>query len=226
MTDKLCYTEQTMNKKLLLFSFFLFSFLLLRPSVVNAQDVQLTNPAAPTPKSKLLRQIIVQNDLEEPIANLVIVCKQIPKKLDDSSENEIVTHELTTDSLGQTNLEVSETENFVFSCTSKTPTTTDYCWYFPNPTISFNMNENIEKNKPIYLVAQTSPDTCNKQYSEDELKKGIETLLPSGTPLPFNNKNLAYATPTPTPNIENAPTTENTETTLWQWIVQKIKALF
>ncbi len=83
----------------------------------------------------------------------------------------------------------------------------------------------LKKNKPIYLVGQTSPETCNKEFSEAELKNGIEEFLPSGTPLPFKNKNLAYASPTPLP-VQESTDLENKEITLWQWIVLKIKALF
>ncbi len=214
-----------MNKKLLLLSFFLLFILSLSTSKVNAQDIQSTNNPATSPKSKLLRKIIVQTDLEKPIANFNILCKQMPKKLGNINENEIVSYELTTNNSGEVILEVENNMDVVFSCKSQSATTPDYCWYFPNPTISFDIYNASEKNKPIYLVGQTSPETCNKTYTETELKNGIEKLLPSGSPLPFKNKNLAYATPTPTPSLENAPT-ENTEITLWQWLVMKFKALF
>lgn len=173
------------------------------------------------------RTIIVQTDLEEPINNQTIICKQLPKKIDSVLESEIALHEIVTNDSGEASLTVIDPENSIFSCTSKEVATTDYCWYFPSPTVFFDIYEETEKNKPVYLVGQKSPETCGKTFTETELQNGIANLLPSGTPMPFQNKNL---TP-PTPNLPPSATTqisveENKELTLWQWIVLKIKSLF
>ncbi len=125
--------------------FLLLSWLFFTP-VVHAQEVS----PSPEPEKKFSRTIIVQDDLEKPIPNFDLICKQMPKKLEQITENEVIFHELTTNESGEAVLGVSDNTNFIFTCTSKKSTTPDYCWYFPNPTISFDVYEDTEK-KQTYL---------------------------------------------------------------------------
>jgi len=186
----------------------------------ETNETEISDSMAP----KLSKTIIVQNDLEEPIPNHELKCKQIPIKLEAVKESETTWFELTTNESGEAQLDVEKNDGVIYSCESKAPTTQDYCWYFPMTTIFFEIYDNEEKNIPVYLVSLASPDTCGKEFSEAELKN-IEKYLPSGTPAPFQNKNLIPSTPTPTPEIIQ-PSETSEEITLWQWIVFKIKSLF
>lgn len=191
---------------------------------VQAQEAAST--ANSTTQGKTYsRTIIVQTDSEESVANQAVLCRQTPKKLGLIAADEVVVHEITTNESGAALLEFTDIPSSMFICSSKEITTADYCWYFPHSTISFEIYEESEKNKPVYLVGQTSPDTCNKELTQEELENGISTLLPQGTALPFTNKNLMPATPAPEAMVENIET-DNQEITLWQWIVQKLRTLF
>lgn len=200
------------------FVFFLLFTLFLAPPAF-AQET-----SAP-PTSNYSRTIVVQTDLEEPVTNHTIICKAVPKTVGLVNESEIIFYEIETNESGEATLNVPDTKDFTFSCESKELTTKDYCWYFANSTMHFDIYESQEKNTSVYLVGQTSPETCNKQLSEAELKTGIENLLPQGTVLPFTNKNLTPELPTPIPSIVPQEEIE-TEITLWQWILSKLKSLF
>ena len=192
---------------------FLLASLFFPPSV-NAQEGTNT------------RTIIIQTDLEEPVANQTVICKQIPKKLGQVSANEITLHELTTNDSGEAVLGVTDSKNMIFTCETKEKTTTDYCWYFPHATSSFDIFDDSELNKPVYIVGQKSPETCNKEFSQEQLDAGITALLPQGTVLPFTNKNLIPETPKPQiiPESTQQPTDETL--TLWQWLFLKLRAIF
>lgn len=184
---------------------------------------QVSAQESSPPIQTYTRKIIVQTDDEQPVANHTVVCTQTPKKPGLVDEEEIKTHEITSNESGEVLLEVTEYKNFIFMCESKEPTTNDYCWYFPQSTVSFDIYELYNLNTPVYLVGQKSPETCNKEFTQEELEAGITSFLPQGTVLPFTNKNLIPKLPTPSP----VPITERgQEVTLWQWFVEKIKWLF
>ena len=221
--------------------------LLFFTTSVQAQET--TTQESNSEQNRVSQTIIVQTDSEEPIKNQTLLCRQTPKKLGIVTASETILHEVTTNELGVVILMVTDGENSIFSCTSKELTTPDYCWYFPHPTISFELSQGAVDNsenldgqdnqlnqdnrdtqgkrseKPVYLIGQLSPDTCNKELTEQELKNGITNLLPQGTALPFTNKNLIP--PTPEPEIIADDTKESEqEITLWQWIMAKLRSLF
>lgn len=198
--------------------FFLLVTLFFAPPIFAQEENSL-------PTTNYSRAIVVQTDLEEPVANHAIICREIPKTIGLLNESDVVIHEIVTNESGEAILNVTDNKNVLFACESKELTTKDYCWYFPNSTMHFDIYDSKEDNKAIYLVGQTSPETCNKQLSDEEIKAGIQNLLPQGSALPFTNKNLTPEPPTPSPTIEPFEETE-TEITLWQWILSKIKSIF
>lgn len=212
----MCYTKVEMK---ILF-FLLISFFTVNP--VFAQEAPIEN----APEAKYSRPIILQTDLEETVANEIIVCREMPKKLGLVTEDEIVTHEITTDTHGEAVLGVSTITEKIFTCSKKTITTPDYCWYFPYSTASFEIYEEDAKNEPLYIIGIKSPDTCNKEFSEAELKDGIATLLPQGTAAPYTNKNAYPEPPAVLDPTQNQTEQINEELTFWQWLIAKIKSIF
>jgi len=220
-------------KQHILFFFFLITFVnLLSVNKVSAQEVTVQEVStAEASKNDIEKQlvkqkIIVQTDNEQIIPQHEVICKQTPRKIGLIEEDEITLHSIITDDNGEAIIEVNLNDNSIYTCTSKELTTKDYCWYFPYQTMSFGYPEAQQNERPIYLVGQTSPDTCNSEFSQSELEQGIENLLPSGTPEPFTNKNLIIPVETPDPEIVQSSQSDYSEITLWQWFVAKIKALF
>lgn len=200
------------------FVFFLLVTLFFTPTA-------LAQETSEPPTISYFKTIVVQTDLEEPVANHTIICREIPKTIDIINESDIIFHEIVTNESGEAVLRVLDNKNVFFSCESKEPTTKDYCWHFPISTEYFDIIDSQEQNKDVYLVGQASPETCNKQLTDEELEAGIQNLLPQGSVLPFANQNLSPELPTPSPIIEQSQDAE-TEITLWQWILSKLKSLF
>jgi len=182
--------------------------------VVNAQEIPIFS-----------RTITVQTDLEEPVVNQVILCHQQPKRAGLVEEDEIIYHEITTNEFGEASLELNNIEDFVFMCSTKELTTDDYCWYFPNSTTSFEIYKEESKNTPLYLIGLRSSQTCDKEFTKEEIDDGIYSQLPQGTPEAYKNSN-AY--PTQQVNQQEIQLENQTieEISLWQWIISKIKAIF
>ncbi len=218
-------------KKLTFLSFLvIFGGSLLLPNSVHAQTESPTDSNIATNSANMKKQtIIVQTDSEEPISDHEIVCKQLPKKLGPVSEDEITYHELTTAEDGSAVLGVTDSNEYIFSCSSKEITTSDYCWYFPSSTTFFDMSAAVTSKdneaKPIYLVGINSPNSCGKEINtEDESE--IAELLPSGTPQPFTNKNVVFAADTDSQTkVITADTTEEPNIGLLQKIVIILKNL-
>lgn len=199
---------------------FIFSILLFAPQV-SAQEMQPEQE-----ETVYKRTIFLQTDLEEPVANETIVCQEMPKKLGLIELDEITTHETTTDNSGKAVLGVLDNKDKMFTCTKKDITSSDNCWYFPYSTISFDIYDEEEKNEPLYIIGQKSPNTCNKEFTEQEIEEGaVLAMLPEGTAAPFTNKNAYPELPTPLPTVE-LENQDGQELTFWQWVIQKIKSIF
>jgi hypothetical protein len=192
---------------------------------VHAQQLSIDTATQDTPKFS--RQIIVHTDLEEVIPNHTIICRIMPKKLGLIDPSEVVTVELTSNDQGEATLAVDDNSDVMASCASKELTTQDYCWFFPQETTGFDIFNDESKNEPIYLIAQKSPGTCGKDFSEKELQIGLKSLVPQGTTLPFTHSKFSPSVPTNNIEVpETAQVATKNDITLWQWVVLKLQSIF
>jgi hypothetical protein len=200
--------------------FVLLIIFLLTPNVVLAKN-QSINPVAQN--ISYARTIIVQTDDEQAVGSHEITCQQIPKTLGIVPKNEIIEHQLTTNNKGEAIFNVKNDGNYYFVCSSTQTTTQDYCWYFPINTLSFDIYAEAEKNNPVYLVGLASPDTCGQEFSQEQLKAGIDELLPQGTPLPYTNKNIQPPVVTPEALVSDQ---NDQPQNFWQWLISFLKSIF
>lgn len=187
----------------------------------QTSDAQLTAETEP----EVSQRIIVQTDTEENIDNFSLNCYELPNVLGAIDENDRVTTTYSTNENGEVLVAPGSEKNVHYYCEAAQPLTTDGCWYFPNQTTRFQFVEDKE-NLPIYLVGVAAYETCDTDIDTTN-PESIAALLPSGTPAPLMNGNVAAPIrATSEPVLENPDGSLEEEISIWEWIVVTIKEAF
>lgn len=217
------------SKFLVITTFLLILFLV--PTKASAQEDFITERTF---------SVIVETDSEEPLSDVGVVCRSITHDFDSGDNSETLETQVT-DENGIIEVVIDDTPNTSYRCATESTTTDDGCWYFARKSKFFSYRDPLA---PIYIVGLESPETCNKDLSEQEVDAHVEELFANEPPA-FKNSHVQEVTHYPqeknngqgnqmeeadsaTGGKMSKDTQDGAEnaSNIFEWVFSKIKSLF